>query len=259
MMDIVAYTYVYNEEDIIAESVEHMLAQGCDVYALDNGSTDNTRDIIMHLASRYPRHVWVEYFPTGNQFKLDALLHRIEAVHKMLNPTWGLLFGADELIESPWPGVSVANALECIGAKGYTAVPTVQAVFYPVDNGWRPGMSMKEYFRYWSFGRLHNVRAWRARSFRFIDGGHDVEFKGRRLWDGERLILRHYPFRNQEQAEHKVFHERLPRYAPEERRIGWHTHYDAFQQGYNFIRDPASLREYDPETFYSEVQRCPTC
>jgi len=258
-MNVVAYTYVFNEEDIIAESVEHMLAQGCDVYVIDNGSMDCTREILVRLAHRHPGHMQVDYYPTGNQFRLAALLKRIEAAHKVLKPAWGVLFGADELIESPWPGVTIADALERIGADGYTAAPTAQATFHPVDDGWRPGLSMKDYFRYWSCGRLHNVRAWRAPVVRFVDGGHDVEFEGRRLWPGERLILRHYPFRNQEQAERKIFHERLPRYAPEERRIGWHTHYDQFQRGHDFIQDPAGLREYNPETFYSEVQRCSTC
>ncbi len=257
-MRVVAYTYVRNEEDIIEESVENMLAQGCDVYILDNWSTDRTREIVFGLQRRYMGRVFLERFPPyapPRWFELNSLLRRIEQIHPILAPDWGVLFGADELMESPRPYVPLSEYLGFVVEAGYTAVPAVEAVFHPVDDGWRPGMSMREYFRYWAPGNQHNVRAWRAQEFRFLDGGHDVGFDGYKFWTGERIILRHYPYRNQEQATRKVFEERLPRYSPEERAIGWHSHLDALQPGHNFIRSPDGLWEYNPDTFYGEVQR----
>lgn len=261
-MRVIAYTYVRNEEDIIRESLTHMLEQGIEVYVLDNWSTDQTLGIVQEIANEYPGRVRFERFPPegpSRWFNLASTLRQIEAVHAEQRPDWGILFGADELMESPWPWMELPQALRYIASRGYTAVPTVEARFHPVDDGWRPGISMKKYFQYWDFGRLENVRAWRASSFEFLHGGHDVDFPSYRLWPGERIVLRHYPFRNQRQAERKVFVERQPRYAPEERRIGWHTHLDHIRPGHCFIRNAAELRKYDLKTFYEEVQRCRVC
>lgn len=262
-MKIVAFTYVYNEEDIIQESIEHMLAQGCDVYVVDNWSTDNTREIVIDLTYKYQGQVQVERFPgkPTEYFELDTILKRIEVINYRIDPDWGLLFGADELFESPWHDTVLAQFLTVVGGLGYTAMPATEVVFHPVDDGWCPGMSMKEYFRYWSLGRTaKNVRAWRGRMVKFLDGGHDVDLGNRKkLWLGKRLIIRHYPYRNQQQAERKVFQERKPRFAPAELAIGWHTHMSGMEPGYNFIKDKnAGLHEYNPETFYDEVQQWQT-
>ncbi len=254
-MRVVAYTYVRNEADIIEETIEHMLRQGCEVYVLDNWSTDGTDNRLLQRN----RDIRWEHWPEkpSEWFELGVLLRRIEEVHSILRPDWGLLFGADELLESPWPDVSLHETLGYIWKEGYTAAPAVEAVFHPTDDGWRPGMSRRSYFRYWSFGNQRNVRAWHSPEVRFVDGGHDVAFQGYKLWPEERLVLRHYPYRNQEQATRKVFVERKPRYAPAERAIGWHTHLDAIKPGHCFIQPKSGLHEYDEETFCQEVQQWP--
>jgi len=260
-MTCVAYTYVRNEQDIIRESLTHMLDQGLNVYVIDNWSTDDTRQIVTEMIYRHRGRLYLEKFPDQPPtfFSIRNLELRIQQLHHLLDPEWGLLFGADELFEAPH-GLSVAEFLEGIGAKGYTCVGCVQATFTPVDDTWQPGMGIKAHFRYWhDKGRLHNVRAWKARKFQFVDGGHDVIFDGYKLYPDDRLILRHYLFRNQEQATHKVFVERKPRYSPEERAMGWHTHLDAMCPGHNFIMQPEGLHIYrDPKSFYQELRCLPT-
>ena len=61
-----------------------------------------------------------------------------------------------------------------------------------------------------------------------------------------KFVMRHYPFRSPEQAVRKVFVERLPRYAPEERAIGWHGHHDHFKEDWkSFVVDSALLSEFN--------------
>jgi hypothetical protein len=71
-----------------------------------------------------------------------------------------------------------------------------------------------------------------------------VSLQGKRKY-GLRFIIRHYSFRTQAQAERKIA-ERRARYAPAERAMGWHTHYDGIEAGHSFIRDPHTLRCDEP-------------
>jgi len=52
--------------------------------------------------------------------------------------------------------------------------------------------------------------------------------------------------RSQEHGEKKVFKDRLPRFSPELRKIGWHVQYDSFEPGYSFLNDPDALLRYEP-------------
>ena len=99
-----------------------------------------------------------------------------------------------------------------------------------------------------------NIRAWKGTEFHLVDS-HDVQMPERRVLSVP-FIIRHYPWRSQEQATRKVFEERKPRYDPAELKIGWHRHMDQYEPGHRFIQDPATLHKYDPETFYDEVLAC---
>jgi hypothetical protein len=49
-----------------------------------------------------------------------------------------------------------------------------------------------------------------------------------------------------------VFSERLPRFSPVLRQRGWHNQYDRFLKNDSFVRDPSTLLQFAPETFYEE-------
>jgi chromosome segregation ATPase len=61
-----------------------------------------------------------------------------------------------------------------------------------------------------------------------------------------RFLLRHYPVRGQAHGERKIEKERRAAFAPEERKRGWHVQYDGVEPGQSFLRDPETLRPYDP-------------
>ena len=84
-------------------------------------------------------------------------------------------------------------------------------------------------------------------------GGHEAQFPMRRVFP-VRFILRHYPVRSQAHGLRKVFEERKPRFSEGERRRGWHVQYDAIGPGHQFLRDPKTLRIYDPEEVRVHLQ-----
>jgi hypothetical protein len=60
-----------------------------------------------------------------------------------------------------------------------------------------------------------------------------------------KYVLRHYRIRSYRQGLRKVFTDRLPRYPPEERKLGRHVHYDNFKPDPSyFIIHSGNLKEY---------------
>jgi hypothetical protein len=74
-------------------------------------------------------------------------------------------------------------------------------------------------------------------------GGHEARFEGRKIYPTP-FTLKHYPLRNNEQAKRKVFLERVGRFSPAERAIGWHVQYDNMLSTESFIRDPSEYVEF---------------
>lgn len=95
------------------------------------------------------------------------------------------------------------------------------------------------------------MKAWKRQAVPVdcaTSGGHEVTFPERRVYPFK-FLLRHYPIRSQEHGEKKVFKDRLPRFSPELRKIGWHVQYDSFERGYSFLHDPQALLRYDSSDF----------
>ena len=60
----IAFTWAYNEADILPWMLRHALAQGIDVHVIDNWSTDGTYDLVLGMALAYPsNHLTVERWP----------------------------------------------------------------------------------------------------------------------------------------------------------------------------------------------------
>src|SRR5208337_5370884 len=63
-----------------------------------------------------------------------------------------------------------------------------------------------------------------------------------------KYVLRHYRIRSYLHGLKKIFEERLPRYPDEERRKGWHVHYDRFGRDERFfVIDSRNLNKYDDD------------
>jgi Glycosyl transferase family 2 len=255
--DVVAVVSVFNEVDIIVQSLEKMLAQGINVYLIDNWSNDGTYEAVLEgLGSKL---VGLERFPMAGpheNFDLHSLLTRKEEIANTLGADWFIHCAADEIRCAPWPGMSLRDAIYRVDQEGYNVIDHTVAEFYPINNDFQPGGDFEDYFQYFTFGTqpadFIRINAWKntgqpialaARS------GHQVMFEGRRIYP-YKFLLKQYPFRSQEQGARKLFGAGSQRYFPAARPRWWPAHHDSIPRTYNFLKDPSALAHFDPNCFY---------
>ncbi|HEY1203161.1 MAG: glycosyltransferase family 2 protein [Bryobacteraceae bacterium] len=256
---VVAFVGAYNEEDVIVPFLEHTIAQGVDVCLLDNWSTDRTADRAARFLGRGLTAILK--FPAGGPtqtHELRSMLARKAELAGQTEADWFIHVDPDEIRESPWPGLTLREALYRVDQEGFNAVNHTCVVFHPTGGGFSPDLPLQSQFSHFEFGTRWaldvQVKAWKRQPVPVDcanDGGHSVQFPGRRVYPFK-FLLRHYPIRSQEHGERKVFRERLPRFSPALRQIGWHVQYDECRLGHSFVRNPNTLLPFDPRTFYEE-------
>jgi hypothetical protein len=253
---VVAFMAAYNEEDIIVKSIRNWTDQGVSVHILENWSTDSTYQLAKDLEEQLP--VTVERFPSdgpSKYFDWKAILERIEALAGEIEADWFVRRGADELLMSPWPGLSYKEGLYLLDRAGYNCVDHSVINFFPVDNGFKAGLDHESYFRHFVFGKhlsdFQQIKTWKndgSPIFMAKSGGHDLKFSGRRLYPFK-FLLKHYPLRSQQHGEKKIFRERRSRWNPEEKAQGWHNHYDHIQKDQSFVTSPSRLTNFIENDF----------
>ncbi len=253
---VVAFMAAFNEEDIIVQSIKKWTDQGIGVHVLENWSTDATYDLAKDLESRLP--VTVERYPKdgpSKYFDWGAMLQRMEALSREIEADWFIRRGADEVLVSPWPGVSYRDALYFVDQAGFNCVDHTIIEFCPVDDEFEMGMDHEAYFKHFDFKNLSHPsqrKAWKNCGqpiSTIASAGHDVLFDGRRVYPFK-FLLKHYSFRSQRHGEKKVFRERKARWNPEERARGWHIHYDSMQEGHRFVQSPSEKTVFDEDHFH---------
>src|SRR5580704_5959583 len=89
---------VYNEADILPAVLDHLEQQGCDVFVLDNWSTDLSPELLSRLEGKRER--WPAE-PSG-LFELGKILTRIEEIAlEKGRGRWIILHDADEIRRVP--------------------------------------------------------------------------------------------------------------------------------------------------------------
>ncbi len=251
---VVAIMTTYNEEDIVEQSIGKLLAGGIGVYLIDNWSSDRTYEIAEQFRGR--GLVGIERFPDApiDRYEWSSLLRRVEAVAAGLEADWCIHHDADEVRCGPWPGVGLRDALWRVDQAGFSAVDHTVVNYRPIDNGFEPSSDFEAYFRHFEFGRtsdlLLQIKAWKHGGLVDLatSGGHEARFPGRRVFP-YKFELKHYPIRSQSHGEQKVFRDRIARWDPSERALGWHVHYDDVAPQQSFLRAAGDLIEdRGPET-----------
>jgi len=252
---VVAFMAAYNEEDIIVESIKKWTDQGICVHVLENWSTDATYDLVTELATHLP--VSVERFPKdgpSKYFDWGAMLARMETLSRKIEADWFIRRGADEVLVSPWPGMSYKDALYLVDQAGFNCVDHTIVEFHPVDDGFERGMDHEAYFKHFDFQNLSHSnqrKAWKNCGqpiSTIASAGHDVLFDGRKVYPFK-FLLKHYSVRSQLHGEKKVFRERKARWNPIERAKGWHIHYDFMKEGHRFVQSPTEKAIFEEGQF----------
>jgi hypothetical protein len=257
---VVAIVSAYNEADIIGQVVGDLIAQGIQVFFLDDGSTDGTLRAVEAFEGRGV--VGIEHLPPTSDrgaspvFCWERILARKAQLARELDASWFVHHDADEFRESPWPHLSLRHAIQRVDALGFNAIDFASLDFWPSDAD-LPRDDVRQRFPFYSRGARYDhlqVRCWKkAPDVDLVSsGGHEARFAGRKIFP-LRFLLRHYPIRGQAHGERKVFGERRDRYLETERARGWHVQYDAFQEGDPFVRDARLLTRYDPDAVRLEL------
>src|SRR6266702_2371866 len=265
---VVAIIAAYNEIDIVAHSIAHLLQQQVGVYFIDNWSTDGTFELVRKQFG--DRLVGVERFPanaTSSTFDLYALLKRKEQLAQSINAAWIIHQDADEFRYSPFAGRSLRDGLFVVDQSGYNAVNHTVLEFPPTGNLKRLHDNPEAMLTQFRFGRqasdLVQVKAWK-KTHRLVsladNAGHHVKFEGKRIYPFN-FLLKHYPIRSQEQGQRKVFLERIPRYSQEGKQRGWHVQYSKLCSDHSFAEDRSDLESFDLHDFDNRflVQRLTGC
>ena len=250
--DVLAVVTTFNEADVVGDLLSRLRDDEIRVHLVDNWSTDATFAIATSRAAQ-DEGITVERFPESSPpryFELEKLLGRVEEIAHASGADWVVNHDADEVRQSPWPGVSLRRALWCVERFGFNCVDHVVMNFRPVDDRWGGAGRLEESFCWFEFGDHHAAfrqqKAWKPQPepVRFASsGGHDAEFPGRRVFP-YRFLLRHYPIRSSDHGRRKVLTERKSRFSPEEREKGWHVHYDHFSETSEFLWSPGSLHRF---------------
>jgi glycosyltransferase involved in cell wall biosynthesis len=246
---IVGMMFVYNEADIIGQTIEHLASQGVELVVLDNGSTDGSLTIINdHIGNGV---LSVERIQTAG-FESTRMIRILHAMAIKHSPDWILLSGADEFLESPYRGMTLNGAVQLEDARGFNLIQFNNFEFYPTEKDDSQERDVRRRLRYYSWHDDFQYRCWKAYPGMsvFTAHGHDAKLPDgiRTKVSPNKFVLRHYKIRSYEHGLRKVFSERLPRFAPEERAKGWNIHYDNYgtDKSY-FIVDSSSLTRYDED------------
>ena len=231
---VIAIIAAYNEADIIEHVVGDLIDQGIQVYLLDDGSTDRTVALVERYLGRGVLGIErlvdtvTDGAPAG--FEWERILLRKTQLATELDAHWFIHHDADEFRESPWPNLSLHDAIRRVDGLGFNAIDFSSLDFWPVHDQFRAGDDVRHAFTFYAEAAPHDrvqIRCWKkaAEPVDLVSsGGHDVRFPGRSVFP-IRFILRHYPIRGQAHGERKVFEERRKRLLDRERARGWHVQY----------------------------------
>jgi len=262
---VIALIAAHNEGDVIYHVIGDLIYNGVKVYLIDNHSTDNTIEQARSWLGRGLLHI--ERFPEDSgypernqrEYVWRDILRRKEELAAHLRADWFIHADADEFRESPWLDMGLADGMHYVDSLGFNAIQFELLNFRPVDDDFIPGTDIRTHLTYYEPGELFNttqIKAWKQTPHPVQlaqHGGHMVVFPGRRVCPVP-FIVRHYPIRGETHGRRKVFAERKPRFAPEERALQWHVQYDEFIEGQtSFLHDPDLLTCYDAAVVRADI------
>jgi GT2 family glycosyltransferase/Flp pilus assembly protein TadD len=255
----------FNEGDVIYHVIGDLIANGVQVYLLDNCSTDNTVAEASRWLGKGLLHV--ERFPDDSgyskrntkEYVWRDILRRKQELAQKLESDWFIHADADEFRESPFTGQTLSEGIESVDKAGFSAINFELLNFRPVNNQFVPGRDVRKSLTHFERGEWFDsaqIKAWKNTGTA-VDlvstGGHSAGFAGRKVYPVP-FILRHYPIRSEKHGQNKVYQERLARFAKEERDAGWHVQYDELvKTKKSFLADEKNLVLYNGETYRTEL------
>ncbi len=243
-MRVVAILASHNEAVYVRACLDSYIAQGVEVYLIDNDSTDRTVEIARTYLGR--GLLGIERFPREGRFALLPMLRRKEEIADAIRADWYIHADMDEIRLPPRGQGTLARALREVDRAGYNTVNFRNFLFMPPreepDHFHARFVETMRWYRYMEPSYPNQVKGWkrqkhfsigerlRGRLFgpgrptgpRSVDlaatGGHKVDFPGARLCPDD-FILKHYPVLSLDHAVRKYVEKT---YAETEVSVGFH-------------------------------------
>ncbi len=252
---VLAIMHVYNEADILEQTIQYLLNQDIDVYIVDNWSTDESYEIACRIKNDNPNRVFVERFPVNgykqkHKYEWYKQLERTEQISGETDYNWYIHYDVDEIRLSPWKNITLKDALCYIDSLGYNCVENT-VIDFRLTSKDEEIFNKNAYYEMRVSVYTEQLKTWKK--CESIDlkesAGHKVKFVYPKIFP-LKILNKHYPMRSLKQASKKIFNERKNDYCDEEKITkGWHTQYDRLNNEDDLIYEKSSLLYWDDNTY----------
>ena len=200
---VTAALVIRNERPFMGNCLRHLIENGIDYVIVDNGSTDETRELLQQPL--FAKHL-VDYRTHPYQGYMDwrDLMVARQAAADAVDSDWILYVSADEIMHSYLAGETLSAAIERADAAGFDVIDFNEFVFLPIEMDYAPDREGPQLLRHYYFFEDQRPRLMRARKkglqVSHVElGGHVLSGEPFRL-SPETFALRHYMFRDQAHA-----------------------------------------------------------
>jgi hypothetical protein len=143
---VLAICFTYNELNFLKDSIRYFKEQGCNIYIIDNMSTDGTWEWLQE--NNIPSH----RFDTKGTFHLSMLTQEMIRTVRQIKPVWALRFDSDSFIV--FKDYKIADVLKSYSELGINMVRN--SVFQPSRTG-NEDNNIKEYWNKFTNGHVTNI------------------------------------------------------------------------------------------------------
>lgn len=194
MIKIIAFTIVFNEEEIIEKCLKNAKEQGLIPIVIDNGCSDGTIGIVKDMGIPVFEHITQKYH-------VYRLIDKAILKAKKIGCNWYVLKDADEIFET-YDGRKVVEVVNEADKAGYNCMRFDMYEFWPtIDDD----LSIKDFTE-----RIQHYSYYSSNYLKMIKNSKEIRTRDPHTPGGTikesptRLLFRHYKFISLEQGRRKA-------------------------------------------------------
>ena len=175
-MNILVVAFAYNEVKYIPDMVKYYRAQGCDIFILDNHSTDGTTE---WLAENKVRS---RILPTGGMFHLLKLQAGLVDEINRTKPDWVVYTGIDIIYSFRW---KISTVIKKADRDGYNMIGVQHFNMYNTGED-ISGVFHKNYYYGRKGNRLYMIAKYQE-PFKFE--ADSIQIKRRNIFEADGVLV----------------------------------------------------------------------
>ena len=241
---VLAILCVRNEAVHLRRCLSDLIASNLDVFLIDNGSSDGSREIAEEFWGRGV--VGIDDLKWSGAFSLSDQLNAKRKIWKSSDYDWIIHVDADEKLISGTPDRTLYDGILDAHQSGYTHINFHEIVFIPMPGEDFVGQDytalMSTYYFFQPvYPRLN--RAWNRRSGldNSASGGHRLAGVDLKQYPID-FFLCHYIVLSETQARTKYLNRR---FATEDLQRGWHGNRMRINDRNIYLREAPEVRRLD--------------